>query len=352
MSKPRRKLVRRSIALALSATVIGVTFVYVLPRIASYGAVWRVISTLSWGWLLALSLATVANIITFAPPWMVALPGLGLLRALSMTQVSTAFSLLVPGGAPVGMAASFAALRSWGFAGRPVGLAVTLTGIWNQLSVFVFPVIAVGLLTLEGGGTGNLALVAITGVAIFVVVTAAIAALLARPRLAYLTGERAAAVVASVGRLFRRPPPSWGGEALVRFRAETLELLRRRWISLTVATLANQLTGYVMLEVAVRAVGIGQTQVSVAECFAAWSIGRLLVSLPLTPGGIGFVELGLTGTLIGFGGGAAKVVAGVLLYRVASIAPTLLLGLLAAATWRLYRRTPTVRPPGEVAVPE
>jgi uncharacterized membrane protein YbhN (UPF0104 family) len=85
----------------------------------------------------------------------------------------------------------------------------------------------------------------------------------------------------------------------------------------------------------VRAVGIGQAQVSVAETFGAWSIGRLLVSLPLTPGGVGFVELGLTGALIGFGGQHARVVAAVLVYRVLSILPTLVLGLAAAATWKL-----------------
>ena len=59
-------------------------------------------------------------------------------------------------------------------------------------------------------------------------------------------------------------------------------------------------------------------------------------SLPLTPGGLGFVELGLTSLLVEFGGGQAEVVAAVLVYRVLTIAPTLVLGLLAAATWRRH----------------
>ena len=70
-----------------------------------------------------LAAATVLNILTFAPPWMVALPGLRLRRALALTQASTALTYVVPGGAAVGVAGSFALLRSWGFQrGRSAGL--------------------------------------------------------------------------------------------------------------------------------------------------------------------------------------------------------------------------------------
>lgn len=338
--------VRRLLGVGLTLACIAGAFGFVLPGIAGYGTVWHSVRQLTWPWIAALCLATAANVITFAPPWMVALPGLGFLRALSMTQVSTAFSMVVPGGAPVGMAASFAALRSWGFAGRSVGLAVTLTGVWNQLSVFAFPVVAVGLLAVQGGATRDLTLVGITAVLLFSLLTGGAAALLSRPRLAVRVGDLARRVVARLNRLRGREAPLWGGESLLRFRAETVTVLRRRWIALTVATLANQLTGYLMLEFSLRAVGVSQTQVSVSECFAAWSIGRLLVSLPLTPGGIGVVELGLTGTLIGFGGQHAQVVAGVLIYRALSIVPTLVLGLVAAATWKLQRpRVSTSAPP-------
>jgi uncharacterized membrane protein YbhN (UPF0104 family) len=47
--------------------------------------------------------------------------------------------------------------------------------------------------------------------------------------------------------------------------------------------------------------------------------------------------LGLTGTLVGFGGANASVVAAVLVYRFLTVVPTLVLGLVAAFTWRLNR---------------
>ncbi len=47
----------------------------------------------------------------------------------------------------------------------------------------------------------------------------------------------------------------------------------------------------------------------------AFAVGNLLNALPITPGGIGLVEAGLTGTLIGFGVDAAAASVAVLAYR-------------------------------------
>ena len=73
------------------------------------------------------------------------------------------------------------------------------------------------------------------------------------------------------------------------------------------------------------------------DAFAAWALVRLLGSIPITPGGIGVVELGLTGALVGFGGSNAAVVAAVLVYRFLTMVPTLVLGLVAAFTFRRHR---------------
>jgi uncharacterized membrane protein YbhN (UPF0104 family) len=333
----RRHRGRRAAAVLVAVALAGATFLLVLPRIAAYSSVGSTLSGLTWPWIAALVAATLVNIMTFAPPWMVLLPRLGLMRAVSLTQASTAFSSIIPGGAPVGMAASFTMLRSWGFEGRPVGLAVSLTGVWNQLSVFAFPVIAAAFLATEGGGSRSLAVLAAVGVAMFAAIVALVALVLLHPRLAFRTGEFASRLAGRFNRLRGRAAPTWDGTVWGRFRVETLELLRHRWVALTVATVVNQMTGYLMFELSVRAVGISVAQVSVAESFAAWSIGRLLISLPLTPGGIGVVELGLTGSLIAFGGPNDKVVAGVLLYRALSILPTVLAGAIALATWRWQR---------------
>ena len=122
--------------------------------------------------------------------------------------------------------------------------------------------------------------------------------------------------------------------SLAGFRRRTVGLLRRRWHLLTLATLAGQLTVFGVLLVSLRVLDVPASDVSLIEAFAAWSVMRVIGSLPITPGGLGVVELGLTSLLVGFGGGQPEVVAAVLVYRVLTIVPTLVLGLVSAATWK------------------
>lgn len=337
--KPRRPRSRRRrlVSVGLGLAVVAATFVYVLPRIADYGEVWGVVRELSLQGLGALILATLLNLVTFAPPWMVALPHLGFRRAFVLTQASTASTYVAPGGAAVGVALAFTILRSWGFAGRQVGLAAAVTGIWNQFALLGFPAVALALLTIQEEQNALLQTVALIGLAVFVVAASAFVVGLSTPELARFVGDSAARITNRVLRAFRRGPVGWTGESFVRFRNDAVGLLGRRWHVLTLATLAGQLTVFVLFLVSLRVLDLSASEVSAVEAFAAWSLVRLLGSLPITPGGIGVVEVGLTTALVGFGGDNAEVVAAVLVYRFLTIVPTLLLGLIGGATWRRLR---------------
>jgi uncharacterized protein (TIRG00374 family) len=134
---------------------------------------------------------------------------------------------------------------------------------------------------------------------------------------------------------------------LVHFREESIELIRRRWPFLTAATLAGHLTVFVVLVVSLRAVGVTHTEVTIVEAFAAWTLARILGAIPITPGGVGFVELGLTGVLVAFGASNAEAVAGTMIYRLLTVVPTVLLGLVAGAS---VVGSVVGRKPGETAV--
>jgi putative heme transporter len=333
----RRRSLKRLLVAAVGVAVVVATFVVVLPRIADYRDVWGVVNALSWADVALLAAATALNLVTFAPPWMAALPGLRFRQAFVVTQASTASTYIAPAGVAVGMALSFAMLRAWGFASSVVGLAVALTGVWNQLALLAFPAIALGLLAFTGDTHAVLDTIAAVGMGIFVLVVAGVAAGLSSPRLARWVGDVAAAIAGWAFRLFRRPALTWGGEAFVRFRSRTNRLLRRRWHVLTAATLAGQLTVFLVLLVSLRVLGASAGDVSAVEAFAAWSLARILGSIPITPGGLGVVELGLTTALVGFGGDQVDVVAAVLVYRALTIVPTLVIGLVAGLTWKRYR---------------
>ena len=328
------------------AVIVG-TYVFVLPQFADYGEVWAQVRALSWEWIVALLATVVLNLATFAPPWMAALPGLGFWSAQTVTQASTASTYLAPGGPAVGIGISAAMLFAWGFHADEVALAVTLTGIWNQLAILGFPTLALALVTLTGGDRAALQTIATIGLVVFVVIAGGFGLALSSGGMARRVGELAARTVNWVLRIVRRGPVAWGGESLARFRARAIGLLRRRWHVLTLATLAGQLSVFLVLLVSLRALGVGPGEVSLVEAFAGWSLARVLGSIPITPGGLGLVELGLTTVLAGFGGNHAGVVAAVLVYRFLTIVPTLALGAAAAATWRRHRRSvlPSSSPP-------
>jgi putative heme transporter len=336
----RRFSWRTALGGGLGIAVIVGTFVFILPKVADYRDVWAVVKELSWAQLGLLLGATALNLATYAPPLQATLPGLRFRQAFVLTQASTASTYVLPGGAAVGVGVSFGMLRGWGFTGRPVTLALAITGIWNQFAMLAFPIVALAMLTLAQEQNPLLQTVAFIGVAILVVSAGGFAVGLTSDRLAKWVGNTAARIVSRLLRVIRRGPVTWDGASFVAFRHEAVGLLKRRWHVLTLAVLAGQLTVFGVLLVSLRVLDVSAGEVSAIEAFAAWSLVRLLGSIPITPGGIGIVEVGLTTALVGFGGHNAEVVAAVLVYRFLTIVPTLLLGVAAGATWR--RQTPAV----------
>jgi uncharacterized membrane protein YbhN (UPF0104 family) len=333
----RRVLLRGALGLALAAAV----FVFVVPRIAGYGSVAHQLATVSAPWAAALAAAALLDILTSALPWKVVLPQLSWFGALAFPQASTALTSVLPGGAPLGMAISYGLLRRQRISSGEAGFAVALTGVWSQLAILVYPLVGAVLVFGSGRLSESTAIIAgVSGTVALVGAGGAFAALRSR-RAALWLGRVIWRLTGAVNRLLRREPPAWDEEAIARFRDERVTLLRRRWPALTAATLANQLGAYLAFELSLRALGISFHQLPPTETFLAWGIGRLLSSLPLTPAGIGVVELGMIGTLVGFGAPHAHVVAAVLLYRGLIVVPTLVAGFLALLALRRGPATAT-----------
>ncbi|HEV8462323.1 MAG TPA: lysylphosphatidylglycerol synthase transmembrane domain-containing protein [Gaiellaceae bacterium] len=335
----------RIIATVITIAVVAIVFIFVLPRIANYGDVWDVVKSLSWEWIVVLAVTVLLNLATYGPPLMAALPGISYMHASRVTLASTAISAVAPGGAAVGMATSFAMLRAWGFSGSPVGLAVVVQGVWNQFVILGFPILAVAGLTAQGGRNRTLEIVAVVGLVVFVAIVVGFAIGLSSRRLAQRLGDRAARIVTWAKHLIHKAPVKWNGTSFVRFRGETIDLISKRWLFLTAATLAGHLTVYFVFVASVRAVGIPVSEVTLMEAFAAWTLARILGAIPITPGGLGFVELGLTGALVAFGASNAEAVAATLIYRFLTLVPTLVVGLLAAATWKVGKPAASLTAP-------
>jgi uncharacterized protein (TIRG00374 family) len=251
-----------------------------------------------------------------------------------MSQASTAASSVVPGGDAVGMALSYSMLRRWGFQAEQVAVATAATAVWNVFANVAFAVVAVGLLATVGESHALLTSTAVIGAGALATAIVLFAVALHDDGNAQLVGGLAQRVWNRVARLVHRSPATRWGEQLAGFRREAVGLLRRRWLALTAATLAGHLTVFLVLLVALRTVGVTNAEVNFAEVFAAWALIRIITTIPITPGGLGVVELGLTGALVSFGGSRPGVVAAVLLYRVLTYVPPIAVGGICLLVWR------------------
>jgi len=113
-------------------------------------------------------------------------------------------------------------------------------------------------------------------------------------------------------------------------------LLGHRWVWLTAATLVSHLSLYLVLLVALRHVGVSQEELSWIAVLASFAFVRLISALPLTPGGVGVVELGYAAVMtIGLDDiTSAQVVAAILVFRAVTYLLPIPLGLMSYVVWR------------------
>jgi uncharacterized membrane protein YbhN (UPF0104 family) len=317
------------------AIVLGI-FAFVLPGVLDYGDVWDALTGLTWLELTVLIAAALVNLLTYGPSLMAALPGLRFQAALMATLASSASTYVAPGGPTVGLGISYVMLRAWGFRRRAITLALSVSLVWGQLVTLAMPPLALAMLWFSGGRDPVLERVAQIGVALFVLLFGVALAALWSERFACWAGDVAASIASRALRVIGRGPVSWSGEQFAAFRAEALQLVGRRWHWLTLGTVVGHLGVYLVLVVTLWAMGIETGEVSLVESFAAFALIRLLGSIPIGPGGFGFVEVGLTTALIGFGGDEAAVVAAVLVYRFLTVVVPLVCGGVAGLMWRRY----------------
>jgi uncharacterized membrane protein YbhN (UPF0104 family) len=336
-SPGRKRLSRVAQILLFAAVGLGV-FLLVLPRFADFDQVWASIRSMTaWQYAL-LAAASLWNIATYWPVTMAGMPGLSLGKAVVVNQSSTSVAMTVPGGGAVAVGVSYAMFRSWGFRRSDIALQALVTGFWNYVLRLVLPVLALVILAIHGDHDDALVTSAVIGVTVLVVVTLAIGLSLWRDRFAEQLGVAAQRVVSLARRAFRKPPvEGWGGKA-VRFRAQTIGLLRRRWHFLTLATVVSHLSIFVVLLMSLRFVGVSDAEVNWAQVFAVFALVRLASSVPIIPGNVGLAELGYVAGLVLAGADRAEAVAAVLVFRFLTYYIQIPIGALTYVMWRRKRR--------------
>jgi putative heme transporter len=359
MSAPRRtKPVWRVIQILLAVGVVAISFLYAIPKIANYSEVWTEIRDMTPLELLFLLAATALNLVTYWWANMVSIPNLGLWQAAVNNQTSTTVANTMPGGGYVSIAVSYEMYRAWGFSKTDVGLSVAVTSVLNIFAKLALPAIALLLIILSGRASGSLVGASIVGILILVAAVVLFGLVMWKKRFARSIGSGLGRAATWVARLLRRSRTFDWGDAAVRFRRTTIDFLVERWFWLTSTTILSHLSLYLVLLLALRFVGVSDTEVTWAQVLGVFAFGRLLTAVPITPGGLGIVEIAYIGGLILAGRGHAdvpadvfhaQVTAAVLVFRALTYGIQIPLGALTYVIWRTNTSWRT--PPIEAQVP-
>jgi uncharacterized protein (TIRG00374 family) len=292
-----RNRTRRIIQITVSVVVVVAIFAFAIPKVADYGSVWRAITAMTWLELATLVLAMLFNLVTYWWQNMASLPGLGFWQAAVNNQTTTSIADTIPGGGYLAVPVGYAMYRSWGFSSSAIALSVATTGIWNIFMKLALPIVALGLLALRGQASKGIVTASLIGVIVLVVALVLFALMLWREDLARRIGSAANRPVNAVRRLLRKPR-SEVGDAAVRFRGEIISLVRRRSLALTATTILSHLALWFVLLLALRHVGVSESEISTVQVLGVFAFGRLISALPITPGGVGVVELTYIGGLV------------------------------------------------------
>jgi uncharacterized membrane protein YbhN (UPF0104 family) len=321
-------------ALASVAIVVGI-FWFFIPQFTSMSDVWSHIRGMSGAGLATLALAALWNLATYLFVMVGATPGLTYRQAFVATETSTAVSNTLPGGGAVGIALTYAMFGTWGFSRSRTSVSLVVAGIWNNFAKLGMPVLALSLLALQGKPSGGRIVAAAIGFGALIAAVVVLAALLRSEATARRLGLLAAAVANRILRVLGKPPVHGWELATVKFRGRTELLVKARWVWITVATLVSHLSLFLVLLLCLRNIGVSGDEVGWIEALAVFSFARLLTAIPITPGGLGVVEVALITGLAAAGGPRAEVAAAVLLFRGLTYVIPIPLGL---ATYLYYKR--------------
>jgi len=326
-SPPQRaKLVKRVFWLA----VTGISLYLVAPSLIDVFGSWDDLGKLGPGWL-----AAMAGLQALALGCLWALQHLAM-RGPSWPAVVTsqlagnALAKIAPGGGALGAALQYRMLVQAGLPANRAVSGLTATSLLTFAVVLALPVLAVPAI-LRGGVSRNLIEPTVIGLVVLVALFAIGTVLIAFDRPLAWVGRTVQRIR---NRIRRHAEPLRAlPERLLRERTRIVGTLGPRWKRALAATCGRWAFDYATLLAALAAVG---SEPRPGLVLLAFCTAQVLAQIPITPGGLGFVEAGLTGTLALIGVPAGSAVLATFAYRLFSYWLQLPVGL-AAFGWHARR---------------
>jgi hypothetical protein len=317
----------------------AISFYFMLPGLLEVFTSWRSLRDLEPAWVAAaIGLETASFLCTWAlqrvalgkPDWF----------AVSTSQLAgNALGRVIPGGAAAASAVQYRMLQRAG--ASPVRIASGLAAASALLfaSLFALPVLAVPAILRGTPIDALLERGALMGAAAFVLMLAVGIVAFAFDRPLRAAGRAAEWALRATRRWADRADGLSDG--LLAERDTLLRVFGADWKLALAAALARWLLDFFALVAVLYSVGADP---NVAATLLAYVTATILGQIPITPGGLGFVEAGLTGTLALVGVGAGPALTVTLAYRLISFWLPIPVGGIAYGLFRRRYGTAAVPP--------
>jgi len=317
----RRTWVWRGVLVAVG----GLVLYGLLPQMVDLWSQVPRLSSIGWYALVGVAVLQFASWWCSAELDRVALP-MSRFVAITSSLASNAISRVVPGaGGALGVGVSY---RMWTEAGAdpaPAASAMAATTVMSLATLFALPIVTLVFALVGAPTPPSLALVALGGAVAFALLFALGAGLLFNDRFIDLIARIAASVA-------RRVHRSLAASDVKGERDRLRLILGARWARALAVSIGIWLFDYLSLVAVLVAL---HTSPRPSAVLLAFTSAKILAMIPITPGGLGIVEVGLTGMLSLAGIPAAEALLTTLAYRIVSYWLSLPAGLIG---WWLYRR--------------
>jgi uncharacterized protein (TIRG00374 family) len=310
--------------------VTGISLYLVAPTLLETLGSWRSLEEIGLYWFPVMAALQGASVASLWELQRLALRMRAWRPVIASQLAGNALAKVAPGGGAMGAALQYRMLVQAGVREGQAVSALTAVNLLTFAVVLALPVFAIPTF-IRGSVSRSLVEATVVGLLVFLVVAGVAAICFALDGPLTWVGRTVQRVR---NRLRRGSPPTTGlPDRLLRERDRILATLGPRWKRALLATIGRWAFDYATLLAALAAVGSTPRPGLVLLAFCA---AQVLAQIPVTPGGLGFVEAGLTATLALAGVGAGDAVLATFAYRLFSYWLPLPLGLVGVALQRRY----------------
>lgn len=324
-----RQKIRHALLAALSIVIAAIVVVWLIPRAVdtSWEHIFASFDGISWWWILFLIAVALVVLAIDSVGFSACFRGVSLRAAAETNAVAQAVTVVVPMGSTISLGLIYARLKRAGLRARTIASGTLLASIADVLAQILLPILAVALVALSPLDIplwGRIALL----------IAAALALGLTSTALGFVSSEKLLRkLLERVQKVVDAFNEGYGGKnrdlvtpALDTRAMAVADAHGSRVMILGAPTLARLAQGLAFIAWCLLGYGF---EISPLVLFGIYSLSRLLSLIPLTPGGIGVIDVGVAWALVQCGAPSAAAVSCALAFTLSQVLTPALAGALA-----------------------